>query len=138
MTEPGIPSTQGLDVTPPQFKRDEDFVSLYANHVFYEVSAWDLKLIFGQLDQARSPNLVAQHTAIALSWMQVKIMIYYLQVHLAIYEAQYGKVVIPAAILPPPPPGPLPPEIENDPVARASSDRVREIYALWAAPPERK
>ena len=135
MTEPGTPSTQRPEVTPPQFERDEDFVSLYANNVWHEVSAWDLKLIFGQLDQARTPNVVTQHTAMALSWLQAKLLIYYLQVDLAVYEAQYGKVVIPFAILPPPP-GPLPPEMENDPVAQASSERAREIYALWAARPE--
>jgi hypothetical protein len=100
-----------------------------------EASAWDLKLIFGQLDQARTPNVVTQHTAMALSWLQVKLLIYYLQLDLAVYESQYGKIVIPAAILPPPP-GPLPPEMENDPVARASTERAREIYALWAARPE--
>ena len=134
MTESGTPSTQRPEVTPPQFERDEDFVSLYANNIWHEVSAWDLKLIFGQLDQARTPNVVTQHTAMALSWLQVKLLIYYLQVDLAVYEAQYGKIVIPAAILPPPP-GPLPPEMENDPVAKASSERAREIYGLWAARP---
>lgn len=96
----------------------------------------DLKLIFGQLDQARSPNLVAQHTAIALSWMQVKIMIYCLQIQLAAYEAQYGKVAIPPALLPRAP-APLPAEMENDPVARAASERAREIYALFTGSPER-
>ena len=94
------------------------------------------EVIFGQLDQAGNRSLLTQHTAMALSWLQVKIMIYTLQVQLAVYEAQYGKVVIPAAILPPPP-GPLPPEMENDPVAKASRERAREIYALWAAEPER-
>ncbi len=70
-----------------------------ANNIWHEVSAWDLKLIFGQLDQARTPNVVTQHTAMALSWLQVKLLIYYLQIDLAVYEAQYGKVAIPAAIL---------------------------------------
>ena len=135
MTEPGTPPTQRPEVPPPQFERDEDFVSLYANNIWHEVSAWDLKLIFGQLDQARTPNVVTQHTAMALGWLQVKLLIYYLQVDLAVYESQYGKIVIPAAILPPPP-GPLPPEMENDPVAKASSEPAREIYALWAERPE--
>ena len=127
MTETTDPASQES----PRFERAEDFASLYANNVCYELSAWDLKLIFGQLDQAQAPNLVTQHTAIALSWMQVKLMIYYLQVHLAAYEAQYGGVTLPPAVLPPAP-GPLPPEIENDPVAKAASERAREIYALWA------
>ena len=135
MTEPGIPPAQRPDLTPPEFERDEDFVSLYANNIDYEISAWDLKLIFGQLDQARIPSIVTQHTAVALSWLQVKLLIYYLQVDVAVYEAQYGKIAIPAAILPPAP-GPLPPEMENDPVAKASSARAREIYALWAERPE--
>lgn len=136
MTEPGTSPTQRPEVTPAQFERDDDFVSLYANNICHEASAWDLKLIFGQLDQTRTPNVVTQHTAMALSWLQVKLLIYYLQVDLAAYEAEFGKIVIPAAILPPAP-GPLPPEIENDPVAKASRERAKEIYSLWAAETEK-
>jgi len=43
MTEPGIPPAQRPGLTPPEFERDEDFVSLYANNIDYEISAWDLK-----------------------------------------------------------------------------------------------
>ena len=106
-----------------KFERDEDFASLYANHIYYETTVWDLKLIFGQLDLNRGPNLVTQHTAIALSWLQVKIMSYFLQVNLAIYEAAHGTIKIPPAVIPPEPPLPT----ENDSAARLTTEKIQEI-----------
>jgi len=88
MTEITNPASQQS----PQLERDEDFVSVCANNVCYELSAWDLKLIFG-----------------------VKLMIYYLRAHLAAYEAQYGRVALSPAVLAPAP-ALLPPEIANEPV----------------------
>lgn len=127
MAEETSPSVQPLQ---PQFERDEDFASLYANHVWYEPSVWDLKLIFGELDQSRGPNAVTQHTAIALSWIQAKIMSYYLQVNIAAYEVRNGKIKVPADVVPRDP-GPAPPELESDPLAKPTSDRIREIRARF-------
>ena len=114
--------------SPLKFERDEDFASFYANHVWYESSVWDLKLIFGQLDQSKGPNVITQHTAIALSWIQVKIMIYFLQVNLAIYEVHNGKVSIPASVVPPPPE--LTPELQKDPLAKAGREKVLQLHEL--------
>ena len=52
----------------------EDFRNTYANNVLFETSVWDLKMIFGQLDQRLGQNAVVQHTAVAVPWPQVKIM----------------------------------------------------------------
>jgi hypothetical protein len=57
----------------------EDLVSLYANNVMYEASVWDLKLIFGQLDQKVAEKQQGQatvdyHSAITLPWSTVKTM----------------------------------------------------------------
>jgi hypothetical protein len=80
----------------------EDFASEYANHVQFELSAWDLKLIFGQLEQSLAPNAVVQHTAITLPWPQIKIMTYLLQINLAVHELLNGRISVPGGIIPNP------------------------------------
>ena len=52
-------------------RRDEEFASLYANNVQLESSVWDLKIMFGQLDQAKGPNVINQHTAMTMSHTQI-------------------------------------------------------------------
>jgi hypothetical protein len=89
-----------------QFVRNEDFESLYANQVNFESSVWDLKLIFGLLDQHKAAPFVEQHTAISIPWVQAKLGAYYLQIALAVYEAENGKIKIPVSVLPPLPPMP--------------------------------
>jgi hypothetical protein len=110
----------------PEFERDEDFVFLYANHVWYDVSAWDLNLIFGQLDQSKGPNVVRQHTAIAMSWLQAKLFSHFVDVNIALYEARHGKIKIPPHLLPPPIPS-LTPEEASDPVKKQINERMREV-----------
>jgi hypothetical protein len=109
-----------------EFRRDEDFESLYANNVTFEMSVWDLKLIFGQLDQHGGKIAVEQHTSIAVPWVQAKLMSYFLQVNLAVYEADYGRIRIPANVVPPELP-PLPPELENNPQAKAVRESVLQL-----------
>jgi hypothetical protein len=91
-------------VQPPQpqiqIVRDEDFTNLYANNVHSELSVWDLKVIFGILDQSTQPNKIVQHTAINLPWAQVKLSSYYLQVAVVLHEAQNAKINIPATLKP--------------------------------------
>jgi len=91
--------------TPPpvEFVRDEDFESLYANSVISEISVWDLKLVFGILDQSKIPHRVVQHTSINIPWVQAKLWAYWTHTLLAVHEHQNGKVTIPASILPPDP-----------------------------------
>jgi hypothetical protein len=109
----------------PAFVRDEDFASLYANHVWYELSVWDLKLIFGETDQLQGPGTIVQHTSVSVSWLQAKLMAYFLQVNLAIYENQNGPIRIPNAVLPPPPPAT---EAVEDETARAEARKIADIY----------
>jgi hypothetical protein len=83
-----------------KFERDEDFTSLYANNVQFEGSAWDLKVIFGQLDQSRDPLVVEQHTAITMAWGQAKITAYYMAVNVILTQSQNGNIQIPALAIP--------------------------------------
>lgn len=80
------------------FKRDEDFASLYANNLQFEASVWDLKMIFGQLDQAKS--VVEQHTAMAISWPQAKITAYFVLLNVLIHQSQNGPIQLPSRVIP--------------------------------------
>jgi hypothetical protein len=95
--------------SPPDIQREleEDFVSLYANNVLYEGSVWDLKLLFGQLDQKlteeKAQSTIDYHTAIILPWSTVKSMVYYLRANLASHEAEAGSIKLPKRVVPPRP-----------------------------------
>jgi hypothetical protein len=85
----------------PKLQRTEDFISRYANNVRFENSVWDLKIIFGDLDQSQGDELIRQHTLITLPWSTVKLLIYYLRANLAIQEKQNGKVKMSFKVWPP-------------------------------------
>src|SRR5580698_4093433 len=91
-------------VTARSFWRNENYEALYANNVQFESTEWDLKMIFGELDMGRKDGAgVEQHTAITVPWAQAKLLIYYLQLNVGIYEKIFGKIKIPDSVLPPEP-----------------------------------
>ncbi|SRR5229473_4023473 len=102
----------------------EEFYEAYANSVYYEGSSWDLKLIFGQLDQREGKAKIVQHSAITVPWTQAKLMLYWLRGQIEAHELANGKIHIPKSIIP----GPLPPFDEEmkklDPNAEA-------VYAIF-------
>jgi hypothetical protein len=83
------------------FQRVDDFYTDYANNVFLEASYWDLKFIFGQLDQSVSPPVTEQRAAISVPWAQVKILSYFLRAHVMAYEAANGKINVAESVMPP-------------------------------------
>jgi hypothetical protein len=83
------------------FHHTDDFSSVYANHIHMEASVWDLKLLFGELDQSVDPLIVEQHTAVTIPWRQAKLLIYFLKAQLVAYEIVNGKIDIPASVRPP-------------------------------------
>jgi hypothetical protein len=107
------------------FTRDEDFTSLYANNVRYESSAWDVKIIFGQLDQSggAGKTIVEQHTAVTVTWPNAKIMAYFLLANCLIQQSQTGPIQIPLAVIPPRP--------EPSDEAWATSDKNMVNYLRW-------
>jgi hypothetical protein len=115
--------------SPPEIQREmeEDFASLYANNVIYEASVWDLKLIFGQLDQrlteGQGQTMVDYHTAITVPWSTVKSMVYYLRVNLAGHEAEAGPVKLPVRVQPA-----RPNELGDTPSAQAAAEAMRKIW----------
>ena len=83
------------------FQRVEDFYTDYANNVYLENSVWDLKFVFGQLDQSVSPPVTEQRSAITIPWIQAKILNFLLTAHIMGYEMANGKIVVPSAVVPP-------------------------------------
>lgn len=119
-------------INPIQYKRlpDDRFVESYANNVFLEPNAWDLKVIFGNIDTDKGPNTVVQHTAVTLPWSQIKVGIYFLQFHLAAHEFMNGKVAVPKGIVTPPP---LPTEDqEKDPRVKKLFEYLQEHFKKFS------
>jgi hypothetical protein len=112
--------------TPIATQRVEDFESTYANNVQFQPSVWDLKILFGELDQGEGKAAIEQHTAITIPWATAKLMRYYLDLNISFYESENGRIKIPPRVLPPEP-DPLPQELENDPQAKAASELVRKM-----------
>jgi len=105
-----------------QFKRIDDFISLYANNIQIEQTAFDLKLVLGELDQSQGKVRVEQHSSVTISWGQAKLLVYYLQLNIAGYELQMGKVKVREDLVPAPFPQ-LSPEQEKDP-------KIRELFNI--------
>lgn len=84
----------------------EDFASVYANNFHFEISAWDLKIILGQLNQAAGKSGIDWHTAVTMPWGAAKLLSYLLRLNIAIYESNNGLIrmhpgTVPEAPIPP-------------------------------------
>jgi hypothetical protein len=105
----------------PEVRRAKDFVSMYATNVQLELSVWDLKLIFGELDQHDGQEVIEQRISIRVPWIQAKLLSLFLQLNLAFHESTNGKITIPPYLLPQ---FPLPGTETTDPQVRA----LTELY----------
>lgn len=91
------------DVSATGTGRLDDVVPVYANNVRFEMTAWDLRVLFGQLmPSSEGKGLVEWHTDVTLPWVQAKLMHLYLGMNLMLYERENGRINIPAAVLPSP------------------------------------
>ncbi len=113
-------------------RKSPNFLSVYANHCTFEGSHFDLKLILGILDQQGVNVEVEQHTALTVSWIEAKLIAYFLQVQIAVYEEQNGKVKIPKDALPGVLP-PLPEELKDDPTARKVKETLEKMREEFIA-----
>ena len=125
--------TNTRESEPVGFERDDEFVSLYANNVLFERSIWDLKMIFGQLDQYQGKVRVEQHTAITIPWVQAKLMNHFLSVNLAMYESENGQIQIPSILLPQAPGSLTEGPGDNDPQADAQIQLIRKLHDQFIA-----
>ncbi len=114
-----------------ELRRDEDFIAAYANHIAIESNAFDLKMIFGIYDH-RNPlkPTIDQFASINIPWPQVKILILFLQMHVAGYEAENAKIKVPDSALPPE--FQLPPGLDN-PKGRAAIELFRKMREQFIA-----
>jgi hypothetical protein len=121
---------KNTSVQQPQVRviRGDEFTDAYANNVLFESSVWDLKLVFGQLEQAPEGPSVVMHTAITVPWTAAKLALYYLATQVAAHEITNGKIEIPAAVMPPEIQAP-PEHLEGDPVFQRMQDKFRELRA---------
>lgn len=85
-----------------KFEQSEDFISRYANHVYFSTSVFDIKAIFGEIVQfPEIPPIINQHTGVTLSWRQAKITALFLVMNIAMHENKFGALDIPDGIFPP-------------------------------------
>jgi len=111
-----------------EFTRHDNFESWYANNIQFESSEWDLKMIFGELDLRGGKTVAQQHTAMTISWPQAKILAYFLQVHLAIWEKINGKIMVPVSVWPQKPAAPPTELVEQTPATQAAFQIIDKIY----------
>ena len=114
-------------------QRTDNFTTVYANNAYFESSAWDLKIVFGQLDQSQNPAVVKQNLAVTIPWQQAKLAIYWLQIQVAAEEAQLGaKIPIRKDLLPAELPTPTP-EQQSDPNFTKWFEKARKIREEFLA-----
>ena len=106
--------------------------AVYANNTLFEVSAWDLKIIFGQLDQQVvqqiSKPAIDWHTAVTIPWSQAKVLEYYLRANAVFYEKKFGPINLPPQAKPLMPVEPTAQQIDDDPQAL---DLWRAYKKIW-------
>jgi hypothetical protein len=96
-----------------EFRRSEDITSGYANNFQLEPNPFDLKIIFGTLNYSESQKVIIdQFSSVNISWSEIKLLIYFLRIHLVQYEANNGKVKIHDAVMPEEP-SDISPEFDN-------------------------
>ncbi len=111
------------------YERAEEFYFDYANNVFLEPSVWDLKLVFGQLDQGSGVAVTEQRSAITVPWIQAKILNFLLSAHLHAYELKYGKIIVQPDVVPPEPPIPTEEMKKAEPFVTEVYEHLRKLRA---------
>jgi hypothetical protein len=117
-------TTQAQPAPQQVVERAPDFTTSYANHIYFESTAWDMKLTFGHVDQATGTIVIKHDFAVTIPWPQAKLALFWLRLHIETAEAELGvKIPIRKDLIPVELPKPEP-EQENDPSAK----RFYEIY----------
>lgn len=95
--------------------RHESYETLYANNVQFFPSEWDLMLMFGELDPQEGKTVM--HTGMSIPWLQAKLMMYYLVLHVGLFELTHQKITIPPSLIPAEPEPPSG-DLKDDPIAQ--------------------
>jgi hypothetical protein len=113
----------------------KDIPALYANNTTFEVSAWDLKIFFGQLDQ-RSGGNIDWHTAMTIPWTQARVLEYFLKLNTIFYETKFARITLPPQLVPAPHPRPTEEQIKSDPQAIELWEAYLKVHAEMFGSPE--
>jgi hypothetical protein len=113
----------------PESTHEFNLESVYANNSRFESSVWDLRVLFGQLEQHTGKEVIDWHTAVTLPWMQVKILIYYLRVNLAVHELASGPLWVHPNVTPQKPQPPPAEVVESNPLAPQTYEAVLKIHS---------
>lgn len=117
-----------------EWRRTEDFQDLYCNNIRFEASTWDLKVLFGTLDQgnpdpASIHPAVKFHTGVTMPWAQAKIALYNLYVTILFHEQSDGAISVPVSVRPPRI-GDVLPEYVKEPEGQAMAERLGAFRTL--------
>jgi hypothetical protein len=110
-------------------ERQNKLKTVYANNFRLELSAWDLKILFGQLDQQSGSTQIDWQTAVTIPWSQVKILDYFLRTNIVYREKLDGEITIPARVIPTPPVAPTEEQITANPKILELHEAYRKIHA---------
>ena len=101
----------------------EDYFEVYANQAIYEASAWDLKIIFGTLDQSTGTARMKKTFAVNIPWAQIKLATFYLRLQVASEELQDGKIQIRPGLIPI-----EAPQLTDEQAAQPMAKELHEAY----------
>ena len=113
--------------TPQQVvERAPNFTTFYANNIYFESTAWDMKITFGHVDQATGTVVIKHDCAVTIPWPQAKLALFWLRLHVETAEAEVGvKIPIRKDLIPAELPEEFPePAQKSDPKMKI----FREIY----------
>ncbi len=126
--------TKPQSSTPQQIvERAPNFTAFYSNNIYFESTAWDMKLTFGHIDQATGTVVIKNDCSVTIPWPQAKLALFWLRLHVELAEAEVGvKIPIRKDLYPAELPEKLPePAMENDPkmtVFRETYNRRRAEF----------
>ena len=105
---------------------NENMEVVYANNSHIDGTIWDLQIVFGEY----SPRTreVDWHTTVTMPWAQAKLMAYFLQVQVAVYEFGHGEIRIGSNLIPGPLPPPTDPNDEREKNLRVRLTALREAF----------
>jgi hypothetical protein len=82
-------------------RRTPGFVSVAANLMRLHPAAFDLQVVYGELEHTSADKVGALWSAaVTMSWQQSKILALFLALHLQVYEKENGCVEICKAVFP--------------------------------------
>jgi hypothetical protein len=114
---------------PIKVTRSDDFITLYANNVVTDSTAWDMRLMFSQFDEVDGVGISRQKAAVSIPFALAKLLTYWMRAQIIAHEIETGRKI---NIRPNLRPGP-PPDEESDPELAQYFKALRELYDEFIA-----